>query len=228
MSKVSFRERSTPDTPSSGIVNVFIDTSGNLCWQDDAGKIGKIATAGSYTLTIPATGTAALLGTAQTFSAAQTFSNVLTAPGMKPASNSTTAIQLQNAGGTAILTVDTTNSRVLATALGVDGDSLMSRPAEGVVRQALESTVLAPDAVLTLTLFYGRGLMFVYAETIGRMGLAAVEGTACTLIYNGNTTFSNTQDTASKLNIYGSSTNNAVYIQNKYATSQSIKVYVLL
>lgn len=72
---------------------------------------GTVAT-GGYTLTVPATGTAALLGTAQTFSAAQTFSNALVAPGMKPTSDSTTAIQLQNAAGAATVTVDTTNARL--------------------------------------------------------------------------------------------------------------------
>lgn len=45
-------------------------------------------------------------------SQAQTFTNGIVGPSWKPASNSTTALQLQNAGGTAILTVDTTNSRV--------------------------------------------------------------------------------------------------------------------
>lgn len=91
---------------------VFVDTNGDLALVKEGGEVVKIAAAGSYTLTIPATGTAALLGTAQTFSATQTFSNAIIAPGMKPASDGTTAIQLQNAAGTAIVTVDTTNSRV--------------------------------------------------------------------------------------------------------------------
>jgi hypothetical protein len=55
-----------------------------------------------------------LLGTAQTFSAAQTFSVNLTSPGTNPAADSTTAIRLFKADGTtAVLTVDTTNSRVI-------------------------------------------------------------------------------------------------------------------
>lgn len=41
-----------------------------------------------------------------------TLSAALVVPAIRPASNSTTALQLQNAAGTAIVTVDTTNSRV--------------------------------------------------------------------------------------------------------------------
>jgi hypothetical protein len=41
---------------------------------------------------------------------AQTFTNGIIGPSWKPASNSTTALQLQNASGTAIVTVDTTNN----------------------------------------------------------------------------------------------------------------------
>ena len=58
--------------------------------------------------------TRAALNVAQTFTATQTFSSVITAPGIKPASNSPNAIELENAGGTAILTIDTTNGRVIA------------------------------------------------------------------------------------------------------------------
>lgn len=113
MSKIVLAEQaSAPDTPGSGKVAIFVDTNGDLAWKDDAGNVIKIAAAGSYTLTIPATGTAALRDVAQTFSAAQTFSNALVAPGMKPASDSTTALQLQKSNGTAVATVDTTNDRI--------------------------------------------------------------------------------------------------------------------
>jgi len=44
-------------------------------------------------------------------SQAQTFTSGIIGPSWKPASNSTTALQLQNAAGTAIATVDTTNGR---------------------------------------------------------------------------------------------------------------------
>ena len=73
----------------------------------DTGGTGAIVT-GAYTLTLPATGTAALLGTAQTFSAAQTIATLVGAT-IKPASDSTTALKLANAAGTAVVTVDTTN-----------------------------------------------------------------------------------------------------------------------
>jgi len=104
----------SPSAPSASTDNVFIDTSGNLSVQKPDGNIVKIAAAGTYTLTIPATGTAALRDVAQTFSAAQTFSVNLTSPGIKPAADSTTAIRLFKADGTtAVLTVDTTNNKVL-------------------------------------------------------------------------------------------------------------------
>lgn len=136
MSKIGFRKRATPDTPSMGVVNLFIDTNGNLCWQDENGRIGKLAAAGSYTLTIPATGTAALKSGTQvanrvaywsdantltddagmTYDAANnrlTVSGGVITPIVRPASDSTTALRIQNAsGGAAVFTVDTTNERV--------------------------------------------------------------------------------------------------------------------
>lgn len=45
-------------------------------------------------------------------SQAQTFTNGIIGPSWKPASDSTTALQMQQADGTAVLTVDTTNKRV--------------------------------------------------------------------------------------------------------------------
>ena len=154
MSKIVMTEQSSaPDTPGSGKVAIYVDTNGNLCWRKDDGVIVKIASAGTYTLTIPATGTAALLGTAQTFSAAQTFSNVLTAPGMKPASNSTTALQLQNAGGTAVLTVDTTNQLVITPTL----------LAQNSIRS--ERLTLAQDVVYTLANAPTAGLLVVGTTT---------------------------------------------------------------
>ena len=43
---------------------------------------------------------------------AQTFTNGIIGPSWKPVANSTTALQMQNAAGTSILNVDTTNARV--------------------------------------------------------------------------------------------------------------------
>lgn len=75
MSKIVLAEQaSAPDTPASGNVAIYVDDNGDLSWKDDAGNVTKIAAAGAYTLTVPATGTAALLARAQTFTAAQTIS----------------------------------------------------------------------------------------------------------------------------------------------------------
>lgn len=130
---------SAPDAVADSTV-VFVDASGDLCWRKDGGDVVKVVAAGAYTLTIPATGTAALLGTAQTFSAAQTFSGVVTAPGIKPSSDSTTAIQLQNAAGTAVLTVDTTSQIIYGTkflsaspSIADDEATSIAAPASGIV-----------------------------------------------------------------------------------------------
>lgn len=50
-----------------------------------------------------------------------TVAGGLVAPGMRPAADSTTAIQLMNAAGSAVLTVDTTNSKVDVDALQIGG-----------------------------------------------------------------------------------------------------------
>jgi hypothetical protein len=63
-----------------------------------------IATAGNVLLATGATPGA----TAQT----QIFNNAITAAAIKPPTDSVTAIQLQNAAGTSVLNVDTTNQRV--------------------------------------------------------------------------------------------------------------------
>lgn len=44
-------------------------------------------------------------------SQAQTFTNGIVSPSWKPASDSTTALQMQNASGTSLFTIDTTNNR---------------------------------------------------------------------------------------------------------------------
>ena len=76
MGKILLPEGAAPATPASGYAALYFDSNGNLAWLDDGGTSTVIASAGAYTLTIPATGTAALLDVAGTYSATQTFSNV--------------------------------------------------------------------------------------------------------------------------------------------------------
>ena len=76
MGKILLPEGSAPATPATGYAALYFDSNGNLAWLDDGGTSTVIASAGAYTLTIPATGTAALLDVAGTYSATQTFSNV--------------------------------------------------------------------------------------------------------------------------------------------------------
>lgn len=73
MSQLIMSEGAAPSTPSSGKGAIFLDASGNLCEIDDGGRVLTLAAAGSFTLTIPATGTVALLATANVFTAGQTF-----------------------------------------------------------------------------------------------------------------------------------------------------------
>jgi hypothetical protein len=114
MAVINLAQVASPSAPSDSTDNIFIDTSGNLSVQKPDGNIVKLAAAGTYTLTIPATGTAALRDVAQTFSEAQTFSVNLTAPGIKPAADGTTAFRIFKADGTtAVLTADTTNSYLI-------------------------------------------------------------------------------------------------------------------
>jgi hypothetical protein len=66
----------TPASPTANIAEFRNNTTAKFTIDKD-GKMTSAATTavfGAYTLTIPATGTAALLGTANTFTAAQTFS----------------------------------------------------------------------------------------------------------------------------------------------------------
>ena len=53
-----------------------------------------------------------------------TVAGGLVAPSMRPASNSTTALQWQNAAGTAIVTVDTTNGRIKVGTAGAPGATI--------------------------------------------------------------------------------------------------------
>lgn len=73
MSKILMAEGVAPGTPATGVAAIFIDASGNLCKIDDAGNVMTLAFAGSFTLTIPASGVANLLGLAQTITAAKTM-----------------------------------------------------------------------------------------------------------------------------------------------------------
>jgi len=67
---------------------------------------------GKFVLRAPFAGLLATGATTGATSQAQAFTNGIVGPSWRPSANSTTALQLQNASGTPILNVDTTNSRV--------------------------------------------------------------------------------------------------------------------
>jgi len=150
MGRINLPQTATPNVPAASTDNIFIDTSGNLSVQKPDGNIVKIAAAGTYTLTIPATGTAALLGTAQTFSAAQTFSVNPIMSGVRPPVDGLAAFRIFKADNTTpVLAVDTTNSRVLAPALS-------SATAD-----------IADDAVITLTGAFAVGVLLLWVSRAG-------------------------------------------------------------
>lgn len=74
-----------------------------LTWDNDTAR---------FVLRAPIAGLLATGATTGATSQAQAFTNGIIGPSWKPSSNSTTALQLQNATGTAVITVDTTNGRV--------------------------------------------------------------------------------------------------------------------
>lgn len=223
---ITLPERATPSgAPSTGKTKIEIDADGDLVLIKDDGTTVKIAAAGSYTLTIPATGTAALRDVAQTFSAQQTFSQAPIAPGMKPAADSTTAIQLMNAAGSAVMTVDTTNSRVIPAAIGVGvAANLLQRHAAGVVRQAVETTTLANDGTLAVSAS-NSGFVFLSDLSDGAMALFSVAGAGGTLIAGSSSVFSGTAGTASRMNVYA--TGGQITVQNKLGATKTIWVIVL-
>lgn len=80
MSQLILAQQSTaPSAPSTGKVSVYVDSNGDLAWKDAAGNITTIAASGSYTLTLPASGTPALLATANVFTGLQTIPMVRSA-----------------------------------------------------------------------------------------------------------------------------------------------------
>lgn len=74
-----------------------------LSWDNDTAR---------FVLRAPFAGLLATGATTGATSQAQTFTNGIVGPSWKPSADSTTALQLQKAAGTAVLNVDTTNGRV--------------------------------------------------------------------------------------------------------------------
>lgn len=103
-------------------MSVAIRTAVRIQDQDDAPTLG--AGQDGYALTwdnasgafvATALFSGGLLATGATTGAtaqAQAFTNGIIGPSWKPSADSTTALQLQNAAGTAVVTVDTTNNRL--------------------------------------------------------------------------------------------------------------------
>lgn len=103
-------------TPSSGALTnctgLPISTGVSGLASNVAAFLATPSSANLATAITDETGSGALVfGTSPTI-ATPTLSTSFISPAWKPASNSTTAVQIQNASGTYIVNVDTTNSRV--------------------------------------------------------------------------------------------------------------------
>lgn len=97
---------------------------------------------------------------------AQTFTNGIVGPTWKPASDSTTALQLQTAGGTAVMTVDTTNKRI---GVGTTApSSIFSVQASGAVAafSLSGSTTNVLGAILSPTMLLAANGYAIYSEPI--------------------------------------------------------------
>jgi hypothetical protein len=116
--------------------------AGVLCYSDGATWYGLEVGLGAADLSAYLLATGARTGA---ISQAQTFTNGIIGPSWRPASDSTTALQLKNASSTAIVTVDTSNARVginntdPSTILHVVGDTAVTSGKLGVGTTAADS-----------------------------------------------------------------------------------------
>jgi len=117
-----------------------------LTWDNASGAF--VATA-LFTGGLLATG-----ATAGATSQAQAFTNGIVGPTWKPASDSTTALQLQNAAGTAVVTVDTTNGKLITDGIG--------RYTSAASNTKLEFVTLDLNS-------YGSQIDFIYGSTLKHM-----------------------------------------------------------
>lgn len=110
-------------------------------------------------------------------SQAQAFTNGLVAPSVKPAADSVTALQLQNAAGTSVLNVDTTNARVGVGTTG-PGQTLEVRDTSGnQVKVSYDSSYYTIyghnqiDTYLNPLGFYMNGVAKMALSTTGGLSL---------------------------------------------------------
>jgi hypothetical protein len=130
MAEIKLRQRSDTPAAVADVGVLFFDTSGNLNIRRPDGVILTFAASATATATIPESGVVALRNKANTFDLAQTFTTRPVAGGITSPSNSTASIVLTNATGTPILTVDSTNNRVITAGdvfANADTSGLMTR-----------------------------------------------------------------------------------------------------
>jgi len=110
---IASRIQDAPDGPGKPATG---DNGKALAWNQTNGKFELITVNASDADTLDSHDSTYFLAadgtTTGATSQAQTFTNGIVGPSWKPASNSTTALQAQDAAGTSIINVDTTNKRV--------------------------------------------------------------------------------------------------------------------
>ena len=138
----------------------------------------------------------------------------ITARGIKPASDSTTAIQLQNAAGTAILTVDTTNSVVVTKTMRGGAFTIAAHTGAGTATLPIASG--------------SHGLLFLYSSSAGSSAVYHISNSA-TLLSGSSSTFKTSGDTTSTspiLNVYTSGGN--IILQNGRTTGTHSGTYFII
>lgn len=103
--------------------------------------------------------------------------------------------------------------------------SALTRPAAGVVRQAIDGTSLANDGTITLSTS-SSGLIFVYDASDGAFAIISIAAATGTIISGSTSIYSTTAGTASRVNVYYS-VGTGVVLQNKRGSSIVVYVFVM-
>jgi hypothetical protein len=170
-------------------------------WDVSAGQFLKIQRSTLVGATITGGGTIALGGYTLTAPATGTVA-------LRGADNAFSVAQTMAAG---------INVGVAASAL--------TRPTGGVVRQAIESNVVANDGALVVSTF-NTAIVFINDATDGAVAIVSVAGGAGTLIAGSSSIFTGTAGTASRLNVYYLA-GTGIVIQNKRGSSITLSAIVM-
>lgn len=137
-------------------LSYLVRTAGNGAQITGGGAIAL----GGYTLTVPATGTAALLATAQTFTAAQAFGTGASGGqvAIKAASASTIGLYVSTASSPTANIAEFANNGTTKASIATTGELVIPGMRSG-------SATINDDAVATLTPVQTVGLIVIYCKS---------------------------------------------------------------